>query len=138
MIDRDQEIREAILAGETALRCLRNAQTALNSAGNWGIFDMLGGGMISTFVKHSKIDAAKQELEQSRHALWQFQAELEDVNQLIRFDVNIGDFLKFADYFFDNFFVDWMVQSKIGDAKRQVSQLISKIERILGELRRQL
>ena len=50
--------------------------------------------------------------------------------------IDIGSFLSFADFFFDNFFVDWMVQSKIDQAKSQVSQAIRQVEGILTELRR--
>lgn len=54
-----REMKEAIDAGERALRTLRSAQEKLNSAGNWGIFDMLGGGLFSTIMKRSKMDDAK-------------------------------------------------------------------------------
>ena len=50
------EMREAILAGERALSSLRSAQEKLNSAGNWGLLDMFGGGMFSTLIKHSKMN----------------------------------------------------------------------------------
>ena len=41
--------------------------------------------------------------------------ELSDVDQLVGVDLNISDFLSFADYFFDGIIADWMVQSKIKD-----------------------
>ena len=34
--DKDREVREAIDAGEQALRSLKTAREKLNSAGNWG------------------------------------------------------------------------------------------------------
>ena len=52
--DFEKERNEAILAGERALDSLRAARDELNSAGNWGIVDLLGGGLISGLVKHSK------------------------------------------------------------------------------------
>ena len=39
-----KEIRDAVLAGEAALDSLRSAREKLESAKNWGVFDMLGGG----------------------------------------------------------------------------------------------
>ena len=45
--DLEKEKREAIEAGNRALRSLREAQNNLNSAKNWGIWDMFGGGFIS-------------------------------------------------------------------------------------------
>ena len=49
--------------------------------------------------------------------------------------MEIGDFLTFADFFFDNFLVDFMVQSKITEAARQVDQAIGKVEQLLLQLR---
>ena len=48
-MDYRKEINEALNAGQEALSCLNQARDCLNSAGNWGIVDMLGGGMITTF-----------------------------------------------------------------------------------------
>lgn len=39
-----REISEAIQAGNEALRCLENAKDYLDSAGNWGLLDIFGGG----------------------------------------------------------------------------------------------
>ena len=41
MYNRDMEIREAIDAGERALRSLREAKSSLDSARGWGIVDMM-------------------------------------------------------------------------------------------------
>ncbi len=52
----------------------------------------------------------------------------------------LDGFTRFADYFFDNFFVDWMVQSKIGEARRRVEEARRQVDRLLewldGEERR--
>ena len=55
---RKNEIYEAIQAGERALTCLGRAQERLNSARNWGILDLFGGGFITDMVKHSRMNAA--------------------------------------------------------------------------------
>ena len=131
-----REIQEAVAAGERALDSLRAAEKSLNSAGGWGLFDMCGGGMFSTMIKQSKINDARGELEAARYALRSFEKELQDVSRAVDLRIDIGSFLSFADFFFDNFFVDWMVQSKIDQAKSQVSQAIRQVEGILTELRR--
>ena len=43
-MDRYQEIREAIEAADVALAHLKSAQRYLDSAGSWGVWDLLGGG----------------------------------------------------------------------------------------------
>ena len=131
-----REIQEAVAAGERALDSLRAAEKSLNSAGGWGLLDMFGGGMFSTMIKQSKINDARGELEAARYALRSFEKELQDVSRAVDLRIDIGSFLSFADFFFDNFFVDWMVQSKIDQAKSQVSQAIRQVEGILTELRR--
>ena len=47
------EIREAIDAADNALDHLYSARKYLDSAGNWGLLDMLGGGQISLHLQIS-------------------------------------------------------------------------------------
>ena len=65
----DREIDEAVSACDNALNYLHNADNYLSSAGNWGIVDLLGGGFISTVVKHSKMDDARRELTNAKYAV---------------------------------------------------------------------
>lgn len=132
------EIREAIAAGERALGSLYVAQDKLNSARGWGIFDMLGGGFIADLIKHSKMEEASKSMEEAKYSLQRFRKELSDVNGNFNLQLNIGGFLSFADFFFDGFVADYLVQSKISDARRQVEDAIVKVSRILEELKRSL
>ena len=65
--DIEKEKREAIEAGQRALSSLRTAEENLNSAKNWGLVDMFGGGFFSTMLKHSKMDQARQNMEALRN-----------------------------------------------------------------------
>ena len=129
------EIREAIDAGERALSSLYVAQEKLKSARGWGIFDMLGGGLITDLVKHSKIEAASQSMEEAKYHLQRFRKELSDVNGNFNLQLNVGGFLSFADFFFDGLVADYLVQSKIAEARSQVDDAIIKVNRILNELK---
>lgn len=124
------EVERAINAADTALFYLRRSEDCLSSAGNWGIFDLLGGGFISTLAKHSKIDDAKNELENAKKAINQLSYELKSVQQLSNVDIEIGGFLSFADFFFDGFIADWLVQSKIRDAQKQVQEASRQVQNI--------
>ena len=130
-----REMKEAMDAGERALSSLRSAQEKLDSASNWGIFDMLGGGLLSTVMKRSKMEDAKYIMESAKMDLRRFQKELKDVNIPLDLRMEVGSFLSFADFFFDGFVADYLVQSKIYDAKEQVSDAIYKVESILNELK---
>lgn len=54
-----KEITESIDAGEKAIKGLQNAIQLLRKARNWGTYDMIGGGLIATAVKHSRMDEAR-------------------------------------------------------------------------------
>ena len=97
--DIEKEKREAIEAGRRALNSLQAAKENLNSAKNWGLVDMFGGGFFTTMLKHSKMDQAKRNMEQAKYDLCNFSRELNDVNMVCNLNINTGDFLSFADYF---------------------------------------
>lgn len=132
----DKEVREAINAGEKALYSLREAQNNLQSARNWGIFDMFGGGFITDMIKHSKLGNASTYMENAKYDLQVFQRELRDVYINLDMRIDVGGFLSFADFFFDGIVADYLVQSRIGEARRQVESAIRQVENILVELRR--
>lgn len=135
MYNRDVEIREAIEAGERALSSLRSAKDSLSSARGWGLFDLFGGGAISGMVKHMKIGDARQSLNRAKADLERFSRELSDVRDLQGLNIEIGDFLTFADFFFDGFLADMMVQSKIRQAQDNIDDAIYRVENLLGRLR---
>jgi hypothetical protein len=132
--DYKKEINEVIQAADNALYHLDEAERYLSSASNWGILDILGGGTISTLIKHSKLDNAKNCMQQAQYAVQGLKRELQDVNMINGINLDIGDFLTFADFFFDGFVADIMVQSKIRDAERQVQQAKQQIQYIRNQL----
>ena len=131
----DKEIDEAIASGERALLSLKEAQNKLNSARNWGIFDMLGGGLITDIIKHSKMNDASAYLEEAKRDLLVFQRELQDVQGAIDLKVEVDGFLTFADFFFDGIIMDYVVQSKIAEARRQIEQAIPLVEKLVNDLK---
>lgn len=135
---RRREINEAVQAGKRALKSLRAAEEKLSSARNWGIFDMLGGGLITDIIKHSKINDASSYLETAKTDLRRFQKELSDIPDYEELRVDIGSFLSFADFFFDGLLVDYMVQSGINGTRNKVETAIRKVEGLLAELRCQI
>ncbi len=130
-----QEMREAVEAGERALLSLRAAQNKLNNTKNWGLFDLFGGGMIASFIKHSKLDEAVQCMNQAKVNLHTFQKELKDIYIPMDLNIEVDGFLKFADYFFDGVVADYLVQSKISDARAQVDDAIYRVESLLMDLK---
>ena len=129
-----REIDEAIRAGEQALDSLREAKNQLNSARNWGIYDMIGGGLISSMIKHSKIDQANEWMDQANRDLRCFAKELRDVDGE-DLQIDTGSLVTMLDIFCDNFFSDLLVQQKINDGRARIDALSDRIEDVLYTLK---
>ena len=133
--DELREINEAIHAGERALDSLNEAKKQLNSARNWGIYDMLGGGMISSFIKHSKIDNANEWMSLANRDLRNFARELRDVDDE-DLQIDTGSLVSMLDIFCDNFFSDLMVQDKINNARARIDNLSDRVYEAVEALKR--
>ncbi len=129
-----KELREAISAGRKALQMTDAVLDKLGSAENWGTWDLLGGGFISDIAKHSALDEAQHLVEQLQVQLRCFKSELADVTIHADMQVSIQDFLRFADFFFDDVFADWAVLDRIHKAKQQVRDTKSRIESVVVRL----
>lgn len=129
-----QEVREAIAAANMAIMSLERARKELDSARRWGLWDIFGGGLLSTLGKHSRMDEANAAMNEAKRHLRNLKRELLDVRVSEDFKLDVGNFLSFADYFFDGFVADFMVQSRINDALEQVEEAITKIRNICGTL----
>lgn len=134
--DRATEIREAIDAADAALKHLGNAADMLDDAGRWGIVDMLGGGLITTLLKHRKISDAQDEIDEAKRALRIFVNELDDVDEATGLNVELGSGLQFADIFFDGVLADWIAQNKIDRAKQQVADAMRQVYAVRSQLER--
>ncbi len=98
--DIEKEKREAIEAGRRALSSLRAAKENLNSAKNWGLVDMFGGGFFHYDVETFQDGSGKQNMEQAKYDLRNFSRELNDVNMACNLNINTGDFLILCRLFF--------------------------------------
>lgn len=125
-----------IAAADDAIDHLRAAQKQLDQAYNWGVYDMYMGGMIGSFIKYYKLQKAQREIEGAKQAVLRFVENLRasDLDASAGLRIDIDDFLSFADIFLDNAFVDLMVQMRIMEAQKQVSQAIEQIECIRDQL----
>ena len=129
-----REVGEALSAGRAAETALSSVLNSLDSAENWGTWDMFGGGMFATMAKHGHLDDAQTNIVYVQHHLSRFRTELADVQRMDVPQVCIGEFATFADYFFDGLFADWFVQSKIHDAQDGVSEVQTKVLHALRQL----
>lgn len=129
------EVKEAVRAAASVIASLERAKEQLGSAQNWGTYDMLGGGMISTAIKHGKIDDAREHVHEAQRGLRRLEKELRD----LKWDsdsagIKIGGMLTFADYFFDGLLSDWIVQGKINDSIGSVESRLSDMNQLINRL----
>lgn len=130
-----KEIDEAIEAGRKALQALDEAAKKLGSAKRWGIWDIVGGGLISSLVKHSRIDDARELLQQARNELESFSDELDDIQEnLPEFDLEISDLVSTFDIVFDNVFADILVQEKVEETAREVDKTRIRVKDAVDRL----
>lgn len=133
---RQKEIREAVQAGQTALETARQMQESLDDAEDWSTIDLMGGSVFSDLAKYEHLDQAQELAERLQMELRRFKTELADVEINPEMQVTVDGFLRFADFFFDNFFTDWAVRDHIVQAQEQAQKTQNQIHRLLDKLDR--
>ncbi len=133
-----KELQQAIRAGNSAGAALKKVEVKLKSAKNFGTWDMLGGGMLVSLMKHDSMDGARTSALQAQRALDRFQSELGDVGTTLNRSIQLDKTTKIFDLFFDNIFVDWMVQSKLQRASKQCMATKKEVRRIVQQCQGQL
>ena len=128
------EVDEAVTAGRDLDGVLSRIIDSLESAKGWGTWDMFGGGVIATAIKHDKIEQARSNIAVAQLKLSRFSKELDDTGIRNSMSIDIGGFETFADYFFDNLITDWLVQSKINNSLEQTNQVFYKVQSIIAGL----
>lgn len=131
------EIDEARGAAREARRDLERMLAALDSASSWGTWDLVGGGLIATSIKHGKLDDARAAAAGAQHALRKLTRELQDVSWEREITIDVGGFATFADYFFDGLISDWIVQSRINTSRQRAGDVKRDVEMVLSELDRE-
>ncbi|MDU7240934.1 hypothetical protein [Clostridium sp.] len=129
-----KEIQEALLEGDNLIPYIDKAISNLNSAQNWGIYDMMGGDFIATMAKRSKMDDASKSINSIKVMLNRYNAELKDLSNEINVNLNLDSMSGIFDYLFDNFFTDYFVQGKINSALDSTKNLKTKVNNIQSNL----
>ena len=135
--DEIREVDEAVVAAEAAAAALGQVAELLGSAGSWSTYDTwLGGGMISSAVKHDRLDQAQRAATRAEQQLARLRRELADVGGAADVVPALGmsGMTRFFDIWFDNIFTDFAVGRRIGDAQRTASDAARAVARVRGDL----
>ncbi|HEV2088864.1 MAG TPA: hypothetical protein VGR21_11180 [Cryptosporangiaceae bacterium] len=133
------EVAEALQAAEAARHALTVVQDELGSASGWSTYDtFLGGGMISSSIKHSRLDKAANAAAYADQRLGVLRTELADVGGvgLTVPQLMVDGLTRFADIWLDNIFTDLAVRDQIKQAQQHVAhslQLVGEVQRRLRQ-----
>ena len=100
----------------------------LGSADSWSAYDTwFGGGLVSSSIKHDRIDAAGRLIAAAQDALVDLARELADVESVagLRADLGISPTARTFDVWFDNVFSDLSVRSSIKDSQVRVDAAVT-------------
>ncbi|MDX1478434.1 MAG: hypothetical protein R3301_12060, partial [Saprospiraceae bacterium] len=133
-----KDIDEADEAGRQALALVRAMEKQLRKARDWGQWDMYGG-RSRGYLKHRSVDRARDLAHRVQHTLLRFRTELQDVFQNARIDVSVemAEFDRFTDIFFDNLISDWVIQQKIKKALDNVIHTRRQVQHALNRLKQE-
>ena len=141
LISSIREITEAISAGNEAKIALRRALKSLEGAKDYSTWDtFLGGGLIATSLKHSKLDESENAIHAAQRSLQRFHTELLDIQQIKADSLSVerDSFVTFADYIFDDIFSAWSTHSKINNSIEHMNQTLSDLANTSDQLQEQL
>ena len=131
------EVAEAQEAATRAWSALDAALRELGSADSWSAYDTwFGGGVVSSLLKHDRINGAGRLIAQAQEALDDLARELADVQDVARLptDLGISPTTRTFDVWFDNIFSDLSVRSSIKESLSHVEASRSSVRQALQEL----
>lgn len=130
-----KEADEAISACHDLISSLESALDSLSSAKSWGLYDMVGGGLISSLAKHGHLDTAEETLKDASEKARKLSMELKDLTEFPEIEsLNIDSFSRTFDIFFDNIFSDFAIQSQIDESRERVISNATDADDLLEKL----
>lgn len=129
-----KELQEAIDAGETALKTANQVKAHLDSAEDWGTWDLFGGGLLADMAKYDELDNAQAAVSRLQAQLRTFKTELVDVTVESDIEVTIDGFTGFADWFFDGLLADWAAMDRISGSIGQINRTRRQLQEVLERL----
>jgi hypothetical protein len=127
-----RELDEALRAAESARAALSRVGDMLRNASAWSTYDtFLGGGVISSAIKHSRLDEAARAAAYADQRLAVLRTELADVpgTGTTGPQLAVDGLTRFADVWLDNIFTDLAVRSRIKRAQDNVAPILTRGQR---------
>ncbi|MCW3813925.1 hypothetical protein ONA91_05580 [Micromonospora sp. DR5-3] len=124
-----RELTDAVRAARNAESALHHLRELLSRASDWSTYDALGGGLVTSMVKHDILDEAAEASAQVDRALAVLRTELVEVPGATppAPGVAVDGLTRFTDVWLDNVVTDVLVQ-------RRVERSVEEVARSLGEV----
>lgn len=116
------ECEEALDVGYKAFELVEKIVEELAEAYKLAKWDTFVDSFLIDIKKQEHIHSAQDYIADLHAELRRFKTELADVEMQSDIKLEIDGFSEFADWFFDNIFIDWDIKTKIENAKKQTEQ----------------
>lgn len=130
----DIQVNQALNLTNQLIAELDQAERQLSSARNWSFLDVLGGGLITDLIKHSKLNNAKSSMDRVNWLLQELRRVLGGISMAGDYSMNVGGFATFADFFFDSGIVDVYMTAKIMSSLNEVRNLKNRCYELRSRL----
>ena len=128
------QVNQAINLTDQLISELDQAERQLASARNWGFLDVLGGGLITDLIKHSKLNNAKSSMDRVNYLMQELRRVLGGISMPGDYSMNVGGLATFADFFFDSGIVDVYMTAKIMSSLNEVRNLKNRCYELRSRL----
>ena len=128
------QVNQALNLTNQLIAELDQAERQLSSARNWGFLDVLGGGLITDLIKHSKLNNAKSSMDRVNYLLQELRRALGGISMAGNYSMNVSGFETFADFFFDSGIVDVYMTAKIMSSLNEVRNLKNRCYELRSRL----
>ncbi|MGO4927007.1 hypothetical protein ACTQ5J_00200 [Fundicoccus sp. Sow4_F4] len=129
-MDMNKELKDVKDQAEIVRTLIEQALEKIDSARNWGLYDIFAGGMISSMVKRGRMKESNQLMEEIELALQRLQKEYGDINLELPEQLNLDFASEMFDVWFDNIFTDLSVQSNLKKRREQLVYLYDQVDEL--------
>ena len=125
-----QRVNNALYTLHQLLPMVESIENDFKGARNWGIVDVLGGGLITDFIKHMKLEKARNKMNYMNNLLNELRQQVQNIIIPTEFNMNQNLFLTFADFYFDSGLMDIYMTVKIQQSYEQIKDLHAKLNQL--------
>lgn len=129
------ELEEALDVGYKAFDLVDDIVKELEEAHDLADWDTFMDSFLIDMQKQEHIHNAQDLIQDLRHELRRFKTELADVNIEGDIQIEMDEFSQFADWFFDNIFMDWDIKAKIENSQAQAEDTRAQITNTINLLK---